>query len=355
MRAYRLEPETGHVLRRRERFRREVAAGRIVRAEVCEKCEQVPEKGRTWAHLPNIDDWSSVVWLCPPCYRAVNPRGKPRSYKRGDTQRIAPDYETMKHDWCVRGLTLYQMAAEYGYKNPENGKMAVWNTLKARAERRGEWPLSRLIKVDVTGIWLAITHYLYDYVDRSYVKIPRWIADRHAPRSVLQGGVRSLPYIGTERAHWKTIFPEVEAHYHVGKCKNAINREHHEGESSLALYRAARRAGVDRKGIDRTELVRRLRLADPPWFAMTRQEAEDWGYYECQECVKGLSVADFAAMNGINVHFMWGISSGRTRTITKERARQLLTAIGEPIPRDWRPGPDVKDRRRVADSSRHAP
>lgn len=360
MRSYRDEPGTGHVMRQREILRRMVARGDLVRAEVCEKCEQPPERPPiTWAHLPNIDDFSSIVWLCAPCYRAVNPRGSPRTYKRGDTHRIAPAYEVMKYDWCVRGLTLTQMAAEYGYANPEQARTAVWNTLRDRAQRRGEWPLSASRKVDATGIWLAIQHYLYDYVDHKHVKIPRWIAERQAPRSVLQGGIRSLPYLGTERAHWKMVFPEVAAHYHVGACKNALNRAYTGKETLMKLRRRARRAGVDYTGIDnvegKAELVRRLNLATPPFFVMTRQEAEDWGYYQCQECAGGLAVIDFARMNGINEHFMWGLSSGRTRMITKERARQLLTAIGEPIPKEWRAGPDVKGPRRVADSSRHAP
>lgn len=280
----------------RERIRRQVRIGELVRAEVCEKCDAAV--GKTWVHLRDELDASTITWLCPSCYWLVNPRRRPtHRVVRGDTMRVAPSYERMKFDYCVRGLTLVEMAAEYGYRNPEGKRATVHATLKRRAMRRGEWPLvqgNKLSELRTAGIWLAVASHLSDAVDRHNVFVPDRVLNAFVPRSS-----HPTPH----SACWQTTFPKMDARYHYQGCNYLPDQT----PTSI------------------------------PYYAMPREQAEDWGFTECDHCAAGMAVATFAQIHGISTHFMHGLSSGRERTISKDKARLLLTAIGDPIPKDLQP------------------
>lgn len=257
----------------------------ISKPDSCEKCDKKPEPKFIWP-LVELDRPQDVVWLCVSCYRAAKP-SKRKSTGR-EWCRKGPPYEVMKADYLA-GMTFVEMAAKYGVTQ----RSGVYCTLKARAMRRGEWPLRRNIQVNV--IWDLVRHTM-----RTKNKSrPVWVAMNQANRWAPTCGVSG------KREFWPRLNPP---HYHVPECP--FIRRRPDGQL------------VKRE--------KRLLRWDPSVFTLSVEEAEDWGYQPCAVCIDGM-LKDFAREHGFSRDVLERIDRGERPIVPFKLAAALLRAIGEPI------------------------
>lgn len=278
----------------RNRLNRALAAGTIVRPDVCQKCEQPVD--RLWAYFPSLPAHEDVVFMCPPCYFAVRGRKRHKPRSGVELSRKCPSYEVMKRDYVQRGMTLKAMAAAYGVCYA-----SVATTLKKRAVRRGEWPLTPLrVKYGHRMRPDLLRMVVEEWMARPPVEVIVFAdaANRHAPYSKLYWGRVREDRGGPPVGH-REVWPAKVANFHRPQCRTMHSR----------------------------------RWADHSheFFALSHDEALDWGFAQCKYCeVYPLSV--LAAQSKVSYATWTALLYGRLKVLTKPTARGVLSAIGEPLP-----------------------
>lgn len=230
------------------------------------------------------------------------------STKGRDDIRSLPSYEIMKYHW-LSGLTFNEMAELYGVTQ----RGGVHETLKRRAQARGEWPIER--RVPAYGIWQTVRQKMREAARTEIVWVTRAMAHKWAPSTTIaynnnRGRGLSVTKV---REHWPRAARSAPR-YHTPECVFVQRDEHGQLIQDWPVER------------------------DHCLFSIPVAEAEDWGYVPCGYCSKGLMVK-FAANVGMSYYLIQALESGKRKWLMPHEARALLEGVGEPISRRLLPKP----------------
>lgn len=230
------------------------------------------------------------------------------STKGMDVLRSLPPYEIMKYHW-LSGLTYNEMAELYGVTQ----RSGVHETLKRRAQARGEWPIER--RVPAYSIWQTVRQAMREAARTDIVWVTRDMARKWAPTT-------SIAY-NTHRGRYLSV--------------TKVRENWPRSERTAPRFHTPECVFVQRDELG--QLIRDWPLErDRCLFSISRVDAEDWGYVPCGYCSKGLMVK-FAANVGMSYSLIQALEVGKRKWLLLHEARALLAGVGEPIHRRLVPKP----------------